>query len=579
MYDSYFGLSELPFSIAPDPRYLYLSRQHREALAHLQYGLVYHGGFVLLTGEVGSGKTTVCRCLLEQVPEQTDLAFILNPGCSVQELLAALCRELAIKVPEPSHGQQLIDAIHHHLLATHARGRQTVLIIDEAQNLSTEVLEQIRLLTNLETDTHKLLQIILLGQPELADKLRQPELRQLSQRITARYHLAPLSFGEMQAYIAHRLSVAGIEAALFRHNSLRRLYRLTGGVPRLINVICDRALLGAYVQRLPRVDLATLNRAAVEVLGASQPPTRRRILAIAAGLLAVVVTGGWLAQSTWPGITDISEPATPTPVVSNHGLSPPQAEPPHEPLPEQRITDAMAPEPAPPAQAASTPTPAPSDTATQLNPWQWPAALTTDLSQVMAYQHLFSLWGLDYDPAEHPVVCPFARRHRLECAFQNGNLATVRQQNHPVIFRLEHPEKGAVYAILTRLDDEWAELMVGGRLKRMSLTELAASWPHSYVLLWQLPPHYQAPLYPGSRGDIVVWLEQQMARWQERAPRRQHQYYDEVLVGDIRAFQRSKGLTADGIFGPQTSIYLSASLLNDLPRLTGQQEITSVIHP
>ncbi|OIN13877.1 AAA family ATPase [Oceanisphaera psychrotolerans] len=572
MYGTYFGLSDLPFSIAPDPRFLYLSQQHREALAHLQYGLVCHGGFVLLTGEVGTGKTTVCRCLLEQVPEQTDLAFILNPGCSVLELLAALCRELAITVPEPSHGQQLTDAIHHHLLDTHARGRQTVLIIDEAQNLSTEVLEQIRLLTNLETDTHKLLQIILLGQPELADKLRQPELRQLSQRITARYHLGPLTFTEMKAYIAHRLSVAGIEAALFQHNSLRRLYRLTGGVPRLINVICDRALLGAYVQRLPRVDLATLNRAAVEVLGASPPRSRWPRSAVAAGLLALVVTGGWLAQSPWPALADIRWPAAPTPPAIDTGSPSPQ--------PEWRTgtTIASTPGPAAPEQPSKS-APAHKDVSPPQDPWQWPAALTTDLSQVMAYRHLFSLWGLDYDPAEDPVVCPFARRHRLECAFQSGDLATVRQQNHPVIFRLEHPAKGAVYATLTRLDDDRAELMVGGQLKQMSLTELTASWPHSYVLLWQLPPHYQAPLHPGSREETVIWLEQQMARWQGREPRRQNRHYDELLVGDIRAFQHSRGLTADGIFGPQTSIYLSATQLNDLPGLAGQQEITSVLHP
>ncbi|MFP2769852.1 ExeA family protein [Oceanisphaera sp. KMM 10153] len=569
MYDSYFGLSDLPFSIAPDPRYLYLSQQHREALAHLQYGLSCNGGFVLLTGEVGTGKTTVCRSLLEQVPEHTDLAFILNPKYTAQELLSAICQELAIPLNEGANLKQLTDAIHHRLLNAHAQGRQTVLMIDEAQNLSTEVLEQIRLLTNLETNTHKLLQIILLGQPELADKLKQPELRQLSQRITARYHLAPLSFSEMKAYIAHRLSVAGIEAALFRHNSLRRLYRLTGGVPRLINVICDRALLGAYVQRLPRVDLATLNRAAVEVLGVSPTLARWRPLVIAAGLLALMVTGGWLAQSTWPGITGISGLATPTPVVSHNDRSQRQEE--------KGTTGIQTPELAPTDQSASTPTP--NDAVTRFDPWQWPAALTTDLSQVMAYQHLFALWGLDYDPTEDPVVCPFARRHRLECAFQSGDLDTVRQQNHPVIFRLEHPEKGAVYATLIRFNDERADLMVGGQLKSMSLMKLAASWPHSYVLLWQLPPHYQAPLYPGSKGKVVAWLEQQMAHWQERAPRRQHQHYDEVLVGNIRAFQRSRGLTADGIFGPQTSIYLNAMLMNDAPRLSGQQEITSVIYP
>ncbi|MBM7456050.1 general secretion pathway protein A [Oceanisphaera litoralis] len=537
MYGTYFGLSDLPFSIAPDPRYLYLSQQHREALAHLQYGLVCHGGFVLLTGEVGTGKTTVCRCLLEQIPEQTDLAFIINPGRSVRELLAAIAQELKIKVAASANASQLTDAIHHHLLDVHAYGRQTVLIIDEAQSLSIDLLEQIRLLTNLETDTHKLLQIILLGQPELADKLKQPELRQLSQRITARYHLVPLSFAEMKAYIAHRLSVAGIEAALFRANSLRRLYRLTGGVPRLINVICDRALLGAYVQRLPQVDLATLNRAAVEVLGTT-PNRRGSWLATAIGLLALAVIGGWL---------------------------------------EQGITGIQTPELAPANKRASAPTP--NDVVTRLDLWQWPAALTTDLSQVMAYQHLFSLWGLDYDPRENPVVCPFARRHRLECAFQDGDFATVQRQNHPVIFRLDHPDKGAVYATLTRIDGERTELLVGGQLRQIPLTELAANWPGRYVLLWQLPPHYRAPLSPGSRGETVAWLEQQMAHWQGRAPRRQNRHFDEILVDDVRAFQRSRGLTADGIFGPQTSIYLSAIQLNSLPRLTGQQEITSVIHP
>ncbi|MDX1269755.1 MAG: AAA family ATPase, partial [Oceanisphaera sp.] len=352
MYDSYFGLSDLPFSIAPDPRYLYLSQQHREALAHLQYGLSCNGGFVLLTGEVGTGKTTVCRSLLEQIPEHTDLAFILNPRCTAQELLSAICQELAIPINEDANLKQLTDAIHHHLLDAHAQGRQTVLLIDEAQNLSTEVLEQIRLLTNLETNTHKLLQIILLGQPELADKLKQPELRQLSQRITARYHLAPLSFSEMKAYIAHRLSVAGIEAALFRNNSLRRLYRLTGGVPRLINVICDRALLGAYVQRLPRVDLATLNRAAIEVLGTSPALTRWQNLVIISTLLALVVTGGGLAQSWWPAITGVSWLTAPTLPVINTGRVIQQEEQRPEPL----ITPTSEPEPAT-QSASSIPTP------------------------------------------------------------------------------------------------------------------------------------------------------------------------------------------------------------------------------
>lgn len=268
MYKEYFGLKEAPFSIAPDPRYLYMSEGHREALAHLIYGIGYDGGFVLLTGEVGAGKTTVCRCLLEQVPEDTTIAFIMNPRLSVVELLATVCDDLGIRYPKGSDSVKVfVDALNTYLLDAHERGRRTVLIIEEAQNLSSDVLEQLRLLTNLETSQRKLLQIIMLGQPELREKLARPELLQLAQRITARYHLGPLSKKEVAAYVAHRLDVAGGHAALFPPSVVRRLYRLSGGVPRLINILCDRALLGLYVQGKERVDVRTLSSAAREVLG------------------------------------------------------------------------------------------------------------------------------------------------------------------------------------------------------------------------------------------------------------------------------------------------------------------------
>ena len=275
MYNDYFGFAEAPFSIAPDPRYLFMSERHREALAHLLYGLRVDGGFVLLTGEVGTGKTTVCRCLLEQIPQDCDVAFIVNPKLSTIELLATICEELHIEMPSNRLSVKVfVDLINFHLLDANARGRKTVLIIDEAQNLSDRALEQLRLLTNLETNQRKLLQIILLGQPELRQRLAKPGMRQLAQRIVARYHLEPLSRPEVRAYVSHRLGVAGVRHPLFPDAVLDRVHRLSRGTPRLINVICDRALLGAYVEGKPTIERTTLDKAATEVLGADSRARR-----------------------------------------------------------------------------------------------------------------------------------------------------------------------------------------------------------------------------------------------------------------------------------------------------------------
>jgi general secretion pathway protein A len=269
MYLSHFALSEPPFSITPDPRFLYMSARHREALAHLIYGVGERGGFVQLTGEVGTGKTSVCRCLLEQLPPNVDVALVLNPRLSPVELLATLCDELRIPYPAgTTSSKELVDRLHRHLLEAHGRGQRTVLIIDEAQNLTPEVLEEVRLLTNLETTTEKLLQIILIGQPELAALLEQPKLRQLAQRVTARYHLEPLSPADTRAYVHHRLAVAGRRGqSLFTDGALRTLHRQSCGIPRMINAMADRALLGAYARDRARIDAATVRRAADEVLG------------------------------------------------------------------------------------------------------------------------------------------------------------------------------------------------------------------------------------------------------------------------------------------------------------------------
>jgi general secretion pathway protein A len=275
MYAQFFGLAQAPFSIAPDPRYLFMSERHREALAHLLYG-VRGGGFVLLTGEIGAGKTTVCRCFLERIPKRCNVAYIFNPKLTVEELLRTICEEFQVPIEHLGAGaatlKDHVDALNAFLLRMHSIGRNNVLIIDEAQNLSPDVLEQLRLLTNLETHERKLLQIILIGQPELRRMLRRPDLEQLAQRVIARYHLRALDMKETAAYVRHRMSVAGLTTPLpFDRGALKRIHQLSRGVPRRINLLCDRALLGAFATSQARVDVRIVERAAREVFDEEEP--------------------------------------------------------------------------------------------------------------------------------------------------------------------------------------------------------------------------------------------------------------------------------------------------------------------
>src|SRR5438067_874168 len=280
MYLSFFGLNEKPFAITPDPRYLYLSERHAEALAHLMYGINEAGGFVQLTGEVGTGKTTIVRSLLAQAPKNAEIALILNPRMTPPEFLLTICEELGIGVPDQAAGslKDLVDILGGYLLRAHGAGKRVVLVVDEAQNLSPEVLEQVRLLTNLETTTQKLLQIILIGQPELRELLARNELRQLAQRITGRYHLNPLSRGETAAYVRHRLRVASATADILSPHALNEVFRLSHGVPRVINIVCDRALLGAYSLDRHRVTAALVRSAASEAFGQLRQYNRPAIL-------------------------------------------------------------------------------------------------------------------------------------------------------------------------------------------------------------------------------------------------------------------------------------------------------------
>ncbi|MBI4291002.1 MAG: AAA family ATPase [Betaproteobacteria bacterium] len=540
MYQSYFGLAEAPFSIAPDPRYLYLSQRHEEALAHLLYGVNGEGGFVLLTGEVGAGKTTVCRCLLEQIPETCDVAYIFNPKLTVEELLSTICVEFGISYPPGNTSIKVfVDCLNAYLLDANARGRHTVLIIDEAQNLSADVLEQMRLLTNLETNQHKLLQIILLGQPELALMLERPELRQLAQRIVAHYHLGPLTKPEVAAYVRHRLEVSGAQRQLFPAALMGRLYRLSGGIPRVINVLCDRALLGTYVQGKERVDRATLAKAAREV---RRKPTARRgmIRAVSAGL--ILLAGGTLAvvayQQEWREAKTAS-------------------------LPE------VAAKPATPAAQPEDKTETAAPAAGLPDALQWPADQARSRSKAIAYAALFRLWNLDYQGGDG---CQEAERLGLRCRAARGGLDEVRQLNRPAVLQMRDDRGQEFHAALTALDDKSATFALGAESKVISLGALAAQWSGRYTVLWRLPGEARENIRQGESGPAVQWLSRQLAQLQGRAvDTGKELLFDDVLVRQVKQFQLAQGLVPDGAVGPQTLMRLSAVADQAAPKLRREQ--------
>jgi general secretion pathway protein A len=533
MYREYFGLKEPPFSIAPDPRYLYMSREHREALAHLVYGINSDGGFVLLTGEVGTGKTTVCRCLLEQLPENTDIAFVLNPKLSVEELLATLCDELGISYPEGSASvKSFVDRINTYLLDAHARGRRTVLIIEEAQNLGTDVLEQLRLLTNLETSQRKLLQIIMVGQPELQDILAKPEMRQLAQRITARYHLGPLTRTELAGYVSHRLAVAGCQTKLFPPSTIDRLFTLSGGIPRLINVICDRALLGAYTQGHHEVDKSTLNRAAREVFGRPDkqlPPSRLRWALVVLLLITAAIAFVSLYNNRDQG-------APPSPkafaTVQKEGA------------PETHGPELLA----------------------------WPPDQPMNLSKETAYQELFRLWHIQ-DRINKPLrSCQEAKITGLGCLDAASNMNGLLQLNRPAVLRLFDDKGGEFYAALTGLEGRTATFVLGTATKKVDVSEIERHWMGDYTLLWRTPPNYKGDIRPGMKGAEVQWLAKQLSLINGQTVRdRKNPVFDNALVSQVKKFQISRGLKPDGVVGPQTIIHLNTAAGSDEPLLTGKK--------
>jgi len=519
MYASFFGLNEKPFSITPDPRYLFLSERHAEALAHLVYGVNEAGGFIQLTGEVGTGKTTVVRSLLAQAPKHAEIALILNPRMTPAEFLQAICEELALAVAPGSERslKDLVDLLSRHLLKAHAEGKRIVLVVDEAQNLSVEVLEQVRLLTNLETETQKLLQIILIGQPELRELLGRVELRQLAQRITGRYHLDPLSDDEAAAYVRHRLRVAGATREIFSNGALREVQRLSGGVPRLINIISDRALLGAFTEDRHLVSASVVRRAASEVFGKHiQPRWIPWVAGSAVAALAVVSAVLILPQ--------LLKTRAPAPVAA--------------------IVTPPAPAPAPPP---------PPDLDRLLGQY----AGETDPDN--AFNKLFALWGQRY-VAGRVDPCSQAQQANLECLTQRGSLAQLRLFNRPAILNVIDSSGKAHQLVLVGLDEEKARVDLGGGQREVGIGDLSRAWFGDYVLLWQPGVGGSQPIGLGARSARVRWLRDSLRRVNGLpvdAPGNDR--FDTELAAQVEDFQRKHRLVVDGIAGVQTQVALDAA--------------------
>lgn len=512
MYQKFFYFKSPPFSISPDPHFIYMSEQHQEGLAHLLYGINQGGGFVTLTGEVGTGKTTLCYCLLEQLSDNIDIALVLNPKLNTVELLATVCDELQITYEQDKLTLKgLVDSLNKHLLATHAAGKRTVLMIDEAQNLSMDVLEQIRLLTNLETRETKLLQIILVGQPELKQLLEQDELRQLNQRITARYHLNALSYRDTEKYIKHRLKVCGGDTRIFTRGAIRQVFKRSQGIPRLINILSDRALLGAYVTNTHAVTTKIIKKAAKEVFNSSPSTYFKNILLAFILFAGLAITMHFYVQDKPP---------------ANHVIL-----------------------------ASSFQKSVEKETLHAVKQIDFVSAIKQqNISLNKAISKLAKLWGKEI-PQE--TGCKEIEKTGLRCLLDKSDWKDLIALNRPVILEFSPPELEKVYALLLGFKQE-NPVFYGHESKTFSVSEVLPFWEGYYLMLWQPPVGNIAEAYLGQSSAVVPWIRKQLAlNNQNTMINTNSGYFDENLKTDVIKFQQQHSLTPDGIVGPRTFIHLS----------------------
>jgi len=513
MYQAFYGLNEAPFSIAPNPKYLFLSSQHQQAISHLQYCLKEGGGFVLLTGEVGTGKTTLARSLLAQLPSNTKIASILNPTLSEIELLATLCDELSIRYPETPTLKQLTDEISKFLLENHRAGNSTLLVVDEAQHLRSEVLEQLRLLTNLETDHKKLLQVVLIGQPELQQLLKQQHLRQLAQRITARYHLTPLNTQDVSAYIAHRLHIAGRDSALFSKFACQLIHRLSGGIPRIINLICDKSLLHAYGTQLTLIDRKTVSDIASEILVIDD--------------IKIGVLRPWLQPAIASVVTfalGFMLMAWQTPTKSAASMTMPAP-----------MTEAIA------------PTVQPLQIAQQIKPLLQEATL-----RQTAFSGLMGIWGTSHGAGTQP--CQSVTQYGLKC-FSGQGWGELVAYNHPAVVSVS--VDGATYNGVVVAINENNQVLMQFSSNQFEVPKqwLLEHLSGDFTLLWQAPEGFSKHLKLGSSGGAVAALSELLNRHYQLSGAVNNQF-DQGLHSLVKRFQQENQLVVDGIAGAKTLLKL-----------------------
>ncbi len=540
-----------------------MSHRHQEGLAHLLYGINVGGGFIALTGEVGTGKTTLCQCLLQQLPQDVDIALILNPKLNALELLANICDELGIAyTPDKQSLKVFTDLLNKYLLEAHAKGRHTVLMIDEAQNLSFEVLEQIRLLTNLETAKTKLLQIVLVGQPELKQLLNRRELRQLNQRITARYHLEALTFAESRTYIQHRLSVSGGDTGIFKESAIRKIYKISQGIPRLINILCDRSLLGAYATGVHHVTPGIVNKAAQEALDTE----RKRFTQIQLFIFLLFLICFGLSASYFFAAPEKTETVASIPQIEQAPAEKPVPAKPDATVEQHVETD----KPPPPAVTEKPAVAEPSKPAAPSVAEFSDFIDNPELSLQRALIQAFEMWGQTV-PENRLVNCKYALQSGFRCLLDQGTLKDLLGLNRPAVleFILQNGQKR--YALLIGMDQGFPVLRSpSGEDVIVRLENMLTYWQGYYLILWKPPfPGGTITMYPQTSSARVLWMRNQLDHIDgKKTATTKPELFDRQLEQRLKAFQSDNHLNADGIVGSRTILYLqNAFAKTDFPKL------------